>query len=53
MKIKNLSYKVEFQGRGAGHIHGVLWANLSRLEDKDECGESQFKHISSAFKKTT
>ena len=28
MKIKHLSYKVEFQGRGAGHIHRVLWTNL-------------------------
>ena len=32
MKIKNLSYKVEFQGRGAGHIHGVLWIDLAELE---------------------
>ena len=33
MKIKNLSYKVEFQGRGAGHIHGVLWIDLAELEE--------------------
>ena len=32
MKIKSLSYKVEFQGRGAGHIHGVLWVDLAELE---------------------
>ena len=43
MKIKNLSYKVEFQGRGAGHIHGVLWANLKQFEEKSD----EFKHLPS------
>ena len=32
MKIRNLSYKVEFQQRGAAHVHGVLWLNSRRLE---------------------
>ena len=36
MEITNLSYKVEFQGRGAGHIHGVLWAKLSKFEKQSE-----------------
>ena len=27
-------YRVEFQMRGAGHIHGVLWVNLPKLEEK-------------------
>ena len=32
MNIKNYTYKVEFQDRGAGHIHGVLWINMKILE---------------------
>ena len=26
------SYRVEFQERGPGHIHGVIWCNLKKLE---------------------
>ena len=32
MSVKYYTYKVEFQERGAGHIHGVLWLDLDRLE---------------------
>ena len=32
MKVKHRHYRVEFQLRGAGHIHGVLWADLNVLE---------------------
>jgi hypothetical protein len=32
MEITDLSYKVEFQG----HIHGVLWAKLSKFEEQSE-----------------
>ena len=32
MKIMHLSYRVEFQGRGAGHIHGVLWVDLKKIK---------------------
>ena len=28
MKIKYISYRVEFQGRGAAHIHGILWLDM-------------------------
>ena len=33
--------KVEFQDRGAGHIHGTLWLNLKKLQQlvKDPQGE--------------
>ena len=34
MCVKDYSYKVEFQGRGAAHYHGVLWLDLSQLETK-------------------
>ena len=33
MHIKNYTYKVEFQDRGAGHIHGTLWLSLNRIEN--------------------
>ena len=32
MNVEYYTYKVEFQERGAGHIHGVLWLNLDSLE---------------------
>ena len=39
MHVRYYTYKVEFQDRGAGHIHGTLWLRLNELEklprDKD------------------
>ena len=32
MNVQYYTYKVEFQERGAGHIHGTLWLNLNKLE---------------------
>ena len=32
MNVQFYSYKVEFQQRGAAHIHGIIWLNLDRLE---------------------
>ena len=32
LSVKYYSYKVEFQARGAAHIHGILWLNHFRLE---------------------
>merc|ERR1711983_255410 len=32
MKAEYYHYRVEFQLRGAGHIHGVLWLDLPELE---------------------
>ena len=32
MNIKYISYRVEFQGRGAAHIHGTLWLDLKKIE---------------------
>ena len=32
LSVKYYSYKVEFQARGAAHIHGILWLNMFRLE---------------------
>jgi hypothetical protein len=33
MHVKNYTYKVEFQDRGAGHIHGTLWQRLDKIEN--------------------
>ena len=32
MNVKYISYRVEFQARGAAHIHGTLWLNLKKIE---------------------
>ena len=43
--VDNLSYKIEFQGRGAPHAHGVIWTKLgegSKLEER-------FKNLTNAF----
>ena len=32
MKVRHISYRVEFQGRGAAHIHGVLWLDLVEIK---------------------
>ena len=32
MMVDKYSYKTEFQDRGAGHVHGVLWVKLHKIE---------------------
>ena len=32
MNVKYYSYKVEFQARGAGHVHGTLWLDMNKVE---------------------
>ena len=34
MSVEYYSTKVEFQGRGAGHNHGVLWVDMDKMEMK-------------------
>ena len=34
MHIKYYSYKVEFALRGAGHIHGILWVDWEKFDDR-------------------
>ncbi len=48
MKIRHLSYRVEFQGRGAGHIHGVLWVDLKEIKLK---GVRSDRNLCEAFQK--
>ena len=33
MHVKHISYRVEFQGRGAAHIHGTLWLDIKEIEN--------------------
>ena len=33
LKIMYWSDKMEFQGRGAGHIHGVAWSDLKEISE--------------------
>ena len=44
MPVYRYSYKTEFQGRGAPHVHGVLWLNLGKLEK-----EQKFRGAKAAF----
>ena len=54
------SYKVEFQERGAAHVHGVLWLNSRKLEQvvnidgrllANQDGPMPMKGLTAAFKK--
>merc|ERR1712082_453324 len=55
MHIKKFSWKVEFQGRGAGHIHGTLWCDLNKIMKDENHQNSEEKNVNnsleSAFKK--
>ena len=52
MNVKYYTYKVEFQDRGAGHIHGTLWLSIDKIENMEtKNGEKPFKHLQGAFKK--
>ena len=52
MKVRHITYRVEFQGRGAGHIHGVLWVDLQEINNdmKDEFKE-EIQNIDEGFTK--
>ena len=52
MIIKHMSYRVEFQGRGAAHIHGVLWLNIKEMENTEIFKEKGLSNgnLSGAFK---
>ena len=55
MKIKYISYRVEFQGRGAAHIHGILWLDMKTIEKlpifKDKDNKTDSGYLSEAFRK--
>merc|ERR1711888_467551 len=33
MHVKHISYRVEFQGRGAAHVHGTLWLDINEIQE--------------------
>ena len=35
MNINKYSWKLEFQGRGAGHLHGTAWCHLHKIFDTE------------------
>ena len=47
MNTNLFNYRVEFQARGAGHIHGVLWIDF----DKELPNDLDNKVIKAAFNK--
>ena len=45
MKARHYQYRIEFQSRGAGHTHGVLWLNLEEHEAEYPGIKAIFKNI--------
>ena len=48
MRVIHFAYKVEFQARGAPHIHGCLWCDLDKLSEtigEDGKLKSAFKRL--------
>ena len=41
MNCRYFSYRIEFQARGAGHVHGVLWLDLDANE-RDTKGQTVY-----------
>ena len=45
IKARHYQYRIEFQSRGAGHTHGVLWLNLEEHESEYPGIKEIFKNI--------
>ena len=45
MRNRHYQYRIEFQSRGAGHAHGVLWLDLSALDTDFPGIKEIFKNI--------
>ena len=45
MNTKHFQYRIEFQARGAGHVHGVLWLDLPGLEEQFPGIKNIFQNI--------
>ena len=41
LSVKHFSSKLEFQARGAGHHHGVLWLDIDKIEQKVDMRQLQ------------
>ena len=57
MAVHNWTYKTEFGGRGAAHVHGILWLNMNIMENYCQTKngqlltENQIENISGMKKK--
>ena len=52
MCVEYYNYRVEFQLRGAGHIHGVLWVDLDNFiehQSRKDDYYSSFTGLKKAF----
>ena len=47
MPVEYYNYRVEFQARGAGHIHGVLWIDM---KDDKIVNNPKFADLEKTFK---
>ena len=43
MPVEYYNYRVEFQIRGAGHIHGTLWIDWEKLQEKESTAKADEK----------
>ena len=49
MCVQHFTTKVEFQGRGAAHNHGVFWVNMKKMEFFFEDDKGQMSDFDSLF----
>ena len=47
MHVEFYNYRVEFQMRGAGHIHGVLWIDFDAFMQDER--NKEFSNLQNAF----
>ena len=50
MCVSYYAYKVEFQDRGAGHIHGTMWLRLDDLQDMHRGDDGELKPFDNSDK---
>ena len=43
LSVKHYCKRLDFQGRGAGHDHGVLWLDIQKIEQKVD--NQQLQHL--------
>ena len=51
LHVRFYTYKVEFQQRGAAHVHGTLWLDTMKIEQVVLDGTCSMKGLTLAFKK--
>ena len=52
LKVKEFSYRTEFQMRGAPHIHGILWVDVPAIvKENIDKGDGSLKYLESGLEK--